>query len=118
MKRKSPMHAEIDIRRQVPSYSTADTNSAKLSYDSVSPIRERKSIYSELIKKHKKLTYVTKLSVEIVRENIKEAVILSHLINQSIQKELLLINDGLNKEQPFNQDDEILSLEFCIQVEN
>lgn len=84
----------------------------------MSPIRERKSIYSELIKKHKKLTSVAKLSVEIIKENIREAVGLSYLITQTIEKELLLINDSLNKEQPYNQDDEVLSLEFSIQIEN
>lgn len=56
--------------------------------------------------------------MDIIRENIREAIVLSYLITQMVEKELQLINESLNKEQAQNQDDEVLSLEFCIQVEN
>jgi len=52
----------------------------------VSPIRDRKTMYSELIKKHKKLTYVAKLSVDIMRENMRDGVILSFIISQTIER--------------------------------
>jgi len=57
-------------------------------------------MYSELIKKHKKLTYVAKLSVDIMRENMRDGVILSFIISQTIERELNNILDNVRKEQP------------------
>lgn len=61
LRRKSPSHNEP------VKYGQSGEGSVKQSFSSVSPLRERKSIYGELVKKHKKLTYVAKLSLDIMK---------------------------------------------------
>lgn len=101
VRRKSPHLNNEPDRRYAPGYSTnIETNSNKLSCSSVSPLRDRKTMYGELIKKHKKLTYVAKLSADVMRENMRDGVILSFIVSQTIERELCNIFDNVRKEQP------------------